>query len=162
MLSDASQVCLEQCLRHILIMSVRPDLAPLLDALGMCQICRRIGTVTGTGELALRCGDSTLLREKVDRPRQGLQGHAGLVEGKKYRKGSPPRKWRVKRCFRGVFVAMPRAGRDAVTAWQTRAAGGKQMAVLPYPSLASAFLRVASAQAMLSARFFIFFIPSTS
>ena len=49
-----------------LIVSVRPDLAPLLDALGMWQICRRIGTVTGTGALTLRSGDSVVLRESVD------------------------------------------------------------------------------------------------
>ena len=30
-----------------LIVSVRPDLATLLEALGMWQLCRRIGTVTG-------------------------------------------------------------------------------------------------------------------
>ncbi len=49
-----------------LIVSVRPDLATLLEALGMWQLCRRIGTVTGTGELVLRSGDSVLLREGVD------------------------------------------------------------------------------------------------
>lgn len=49
-----------------LIVSVRPDLATLLEALGMWQLCRRIGTVTGTGELVFRSGDSVILREKVD------------------------------------------------------------------------------------------------
>ena len=49
-----------------LVVSVRPDLAPLLDALGMWQVCQRIGTVTGTGALTLRSGDSTVLSEKVD------------------------------------------------------------------------------------------------
>lgn len=49
-----------------LLVSVRPDLAPLLDALGMWQVCRRIGTVNGTGELTLHSGDSTILHEKVD------------------------------------------------------------------------------------------------
>ncbi len=49
-----------------LLVSVKPDLAMLLDALGMWQICRRIGTVTGDGHLTLKSGDSTLLRENVE------------------------------------------------------------------------------------------------
>lgn len=49
-----------------LVVSVRPDLAPLLDALGMWQVCRRIGTVSGNGELVLKSGESVILREKVE------------------------------------------------------------------------------------------------
>lgn len=49
-----------------LVVSVRPDLAPLLEALGRWQVCRRIGTVTGNGELTLKSGDSVILREKVE------------------------------------------------------------------------------------------------
>ena len=49
-----------------LLVSVKPDLAMLLDALGLWQICRRIGTVTGDGNLTLKSGDSTVLRENVE------------------------------------------------------------------------------------------------
>ncbi len=49
-----------------LLVSIRPDLAMLLDALGQWQICRRIGTVTGDGHLTLKSGDSVVLREHVE------------------------------------------------------------------------------------------------
>lgn len=49
-----------------LLVSVKPELAPLLDALGMWQVCRRIGTVTGTGRLTMKSGDSTVLSEPVE------------------------------------------------------------------------------------------------
>ncbi|MDO5483634.1 MAG: AIR synthase-related protein, partial [Desulfovibrionaceae bacterium] len=49
-----------------LILTVKPDQAPLLEALGQWQICRCIGTVTNDGQLQLRSGESAVLREKVE------------------------------------------------------------------------------------------------
>lgn len=49
-----------------LLVSVRPDLAMLMDALGMWQSCQRIGTVTGDKHLTLRSNTSVLLREDVE------------------------------------------------------------------------------------------------
>jgi phosphoribosylformylglycinamidine synthase len=49
-----------------LIVSVRADLAPVLDALGRGQLCRRIGTVTDDGNLTLASGGSVFLRENVE------------------------------------------------------------------------------------------------
>lgn len=49
-----------------LLVSVKPDLAMLLDAVGQWQICRRIGTVVSDGHLTLTSGDSVVLRENVE------------------------------------------------------------------------------------------------
>lgn len=49
----------ESASRHVV--AVRPDFAPLLDALGMWQICRRIGEVTDRDRVELKSGDSLLL-----------------------------------------------------------------------------------------------------
>jgi phosphoribosylformylglycinamidine synthase len=48
-----------------LIVSVRADLAPVLDALGHGQLIRRIGVVTDDGCLTLNSGGSIILRENV-------------------------------------------------------------------------------------------------
>ena len=49
-----------------LVVSVKPDMAPLLDMLGKWQVCRRIGTVSGTGRLTMRSGNSIVLDEDVE------------------------------------------------------------------------------------------------
>ena len=49
-----------------LIVSVRPDLAMILDMLGSWQICRRIGTVTDDNTLTMTRGGVTVLQESVD------------------------------------------------------------------------------------------------
>jgi phosphoribosylformylglycinamidine synthase len=49
-----------------LLVSVRPDLAPLLDAFASYQVCSRIGVVTGDGQLTITSGDSEVLREQVE------------------------------------------------------------------------------------------------
>lgn len=49
----------ESASRHVV--TVKPDLAPLLDALGMWQICRHIGEVTEAPRMIIGSGDSTLL-----------------------------------------------------------------------------------------------------
>lgn len=49
-----------------LLVSVRPDLAPLLGVVCHGQLCRRIGTVTGDGQITLRSRDSVFLRENVE------------------------------------------------------------------------------------------------
>ena len=49
-----------------MIVTVRPDITPILDVLGQWQICRRIGTVTDDGVMTVRTGSSTVISEKVD------------------------------------------------------------------------------------------------
>jgi len=49
-----------------LVVSVKPDLAMILDALGQWQICSRIGTVTGTGQLSMKSGDSAIVNAPVE------------------------------------------------------------------------------------------------
>ncbi|MDR3357851.1 MAG: phosphoribosylformylglycinamidine synthase [Desulfovibrio sp.] len=49
-----------------LIVSVRPDLAPVLDMLGHAQLCRRIGTVTDDGNLTFTGNGTVFLRENVE------------------------------------------------------------------------------------------------
>jgi len=49
-----------------LIVSVRDDLAPILDVLGQGQLCQRIGTVTGDNRLTLTSGGSVVLQEDVE------------------------------------------------------------------------------------------------
>ncbi|MBQ7738264.1 MAG: phosphoribosylformylglycinamidine synthase [Desulfovibrionaceae bacterium] len=49
-----------------LIVSVRPEMAILLETLGMWQICRRIGTVTDDGYLTITSGQTEILHEPVD------------------------------------------------------------------------------------------------
>lgn len=54
----------ESASRHIV--SVRPDLAPLLETLGMWQICTHIGEVNDTCEMAIQTGDSIILTANVE------------------------------------------------------------------------------------------------
>ena len=49
-----------------LVVSVSPQHAELLDALGQWQVCRRIGTVTDTGSLELNSGSSRLAGVPVE------------------------------------------------------------------------------------------------
>ncbi len=49
-----------------LLVGVRPDLAPVLDALACRQICRCIGHVTSDGCLTVKSGESVVLREPVE------------------------------------------------------------------------------------------------
>ncbi|ATD80442.1 MULTISPECIES: AIR synthase-related protein [Desulfovibrio] len=49
-----------------LLVSVKPDLAMIFDALGQWQICTRIGTVTGDSHLTMKSGDSVIAHEHVD------------------------------------------------------------------------------------------------
>ena len=63
-----------------LVVSVKPDLAMILDALGMWQPCTRIGTVTGNGQLlTMKSGDSVIVNSSVGRSGPRLQAYAGLV-----------------------------------------------------------------------------------
>ncbi|MDR2572972.1 MAG: phosphoribosylformylglycinamidine synthase [Desulfovibrio sp.] len=48
-----------------LIVSVRADLAPVLDMIGHGQLCRRIGVVTDDGRLTLTSGGSIVLQESI-------------------------------------------------------------------------------------------------
>ena len=45
---------------------VKPDLAMILDALGLWQLCARIGTVTGSGQLTMKSGDSVIVNSSVE------------------------------------------------------------------------------------------------
>lgn len=54
----------ESASRHIV--TVKPEFASLLDALGMWQICRRIGEVTDTGRLQVKSGSSMILEASVE------------------------------------------------------------------------------------------------
>lgn len=54
----------ESASRHIV--TVRPDLASLLDALGMWQLCRHIGEVSENKEFKIVSGDSEIVRADVD------------------------------------------------------------------------------------------------
>ena len=49
-----------------LVISVRPDLGMIFDALGQWQLCTRIGTVTEDARLTLRSGDSLLCAAPVE------------------------------------------------------------------------------------------------
>ena len=49
-----------------LVVSVKPDLAMILDALGMWQICARIGTVTSSEQLIMKSGDSIVVNASVE------------------------------------------------------------------------------------------------
>lgn len=49
-----------------LVVTVKPELASLLDALGWWQLCRRIGEVTENPEMIVRKGGNTLLRAPVE------------------------------------------------------------------------------------------------
>ena len=49
-----------------LVVSVAPQHADLLEALGQWQLCRRIGTVTDTGNLDLYSGTSCLASVPVE------------------------------------------------------------------------------------------------
>ncbi|MEG6594109.1 AIR synthase-related protein, partial [Desulfovibrio sp. 1188_IL3213] len=49
-----------------LLVSVKPDLAMIFDALGQWQVCTRIGTVTGDSRLTIKSGDSVIAHEHVD------------------------------------------------------------------------------------------------
>ncbi len=49
-----------------LIVSVRPDLAVLMDAVARWQVCTRIGEVTDSGRLIMTSGDSVLVDAPVD------------------------------------------------------------------------------------------------
>ena len=48
-----------------LVVSIRPDMAALLETLGQRQICRRIGVVSGDGRLTFRSGGNPVLQEDV-------------------------------------------------------------------------------------------------
>ncbi|MBO4335309.1 MAG: phosphoribosylformylglycinamidine synthase [Desulfovibrio sp.] len=48
-----------------LIVTVRPETANVLEALGLWQTCRYLGTVTDDGLFTLRSGESVLLKEAV-------------------------------------------------------------------------------------------------
>lgn len=54
----------ESASRHIV--TIRPELASLLDTLGMWQICRHIGEVTEDQTLHIKSGDSTIMRANVE------------------------------------------------------------------------------------------------
>lgn len=58
-MSATELVYSESASRHIV--TVKPELATLLDALGMWQICRQIGRVSEDGKMRLKSGDSELL-----------------------------------------------------------------------------------------------------
>ena len=49
-----------------LLVSVKPEFACFLDAMGAWQICTRVGEVTGDGTLTMTSGDSTVLNENVE------------------------------------------------------------------------------------------------
>ncbi|MBO4300779.1 MAG: phosphoribosylformylglycinamidine synthase [Desulfovibrio sp.] len=49
-----------------LLVSVRPDMAPLLDAVSRWQVCARIGTVTDTKHFIMTSGDSVLVDAPVE------------------------------------------------------------------------------------------------
>lgn len=54
----------ESASRHIV--TIKPELATLLDALGMWQLCRQIGEVSEAGALVLTSGDSVILNAPLD------------------------------------------------------------------------------------------------
>lgn len=54
----------ESASRHIV--TVKPELASLLEALGMWQICKPIGEVSGDTRMTLQSGDSVLLSADVN------------------------------------------------------------------------------------------------
>lgn len=49
-----------------LVVTVRPEMTVLLETIGMWQVCRRIGTVTGDGRLTIKSGSSPVLDESVE------------------------------------------------------------------------------------------------
>ena len=49
-----------------LVVSVKPDLAMILDAFAQWQLCARIGTVTGSGQLTMKSGDSVIVNSSVE------------------------------------------------------------------------------------------------
>lgn len=50
-----------------ILVTVKPELAPIMDILGTCQqLCRRLGTVTNDGRMTVRSGSSTILSESVE------------------------------------------------------------------------------------------------
>lgn len=62
----------ESASRHIL--TVKPELSPLLEALGMWQCCRKIGEVTEKPSLLARSGDSVLLDAPVEELAKAFKG----------------------------------------------------------------------------------------
>ncbi len=63
---NATEVLYSQSASRIII-TVKPELAPVLDVLGQFQqICARIGTVTDTGRMVVRSGASELISASVD------------------------------------------------------------------------------------------------
>ena len=56
-----------------LLVSVRPETANVLEALGMWQTCRCLGTVTEDGCLTLRSGTSVVVREEVSELAQAFK-----------------------------------------------------------------------------------------
>ena len=54
----------ESASRHLV--TVREDLSSLFDALGMWQICRRIGKVNDDGYMRIKSGDSLLVNAPVE------------------------------------------------------------------------------------------------
>ena len=49
-----------------LLVTVKPDIAPIMDVLGSWQVVRRIGTVTDSGRMTVRTGSTTLINEQVE------------------------------------------------------------------------------------------------
>lgn len=61
----------ESASRHIV--TIKPELATLLDALGMWQICKHIGEVTEEKKLVLKSGDSVILNANVEELAQAFK-----------------------------------------------------------------------------------------
>lgn len=64
----------ESASRHIA--TVKREFAPLLDALGLWQICRRVGEVRANGELRIKSGDSEIARVGVEDLARAFKAHA--------------------------------------------------------------------------------------
>lgn len=63
-MSDFELLYSESASRHIA--SVKPEFAPLLDALGLWQICRRIGEVTGDGQMSVWRAERKIMQIPVE------------------------------------------------------------------------------------------------
>ena len=68
----ATELLYSESASRILI-TVKPELAPILDVLGQWQICRRIGTVSKDGTMTVTSGSSVLIRENVDELAQAFK-----------------------------------------------------------------------------------------
>ncbi|MDD4701283.1 MAG: AIR synthase-related protein, partial [Desulfovibrio sp.] len=49
-----------------LLVSVKPELAMIFDALGQWQLCSRVGVVTDDARLVMKSGDSVIANEHVE------------------------------------------------------------------------------------------------